>query len=176
MVEWLLLRADPTQSSGWGTLKPIKIDSFDIFLIIEDIAIHSNIFIGVTSVLSRHGSFTIFLLLTDSSHETHFSTRQNMETEDFFEKKIKFFSPRVLQIFDSKHGSPENYSDFFFKLKNFVFELNGFASVPLRFGSRKIFLLLNDSSHDHHFSACQNIETLDRTQKISNFFLHRFSR
>ena len=48
---------------------------------------HSNIFIGVPSVLSRLGSFTIFLLLTDSSHETHFSTLQNMEPEDFLEKK-----------------------------------------------------------------------------------------
>ena len=84
--------------------------------LIEDIAMHSNIFIGVTSVLSRLGSFTIFLLLTDSSHETHFSTRQNMEPEDILKKKIKFFSPRVLQIFDSKHGSPENYSDFYLLL------------------------------------------------------------
>ena len=31
-----------------------------------------------------------------------------------FRKKIKFFSPRVFQIFDFKHGSAENYSDFFF--------------------------------------------------------------
>ena len=66
--------------------------------------------------------------------------------------------------------------DILIKLKNYVFELYGFASVPLRFGSRKIFLLLHDSSHDPHFSACQNIETLDRIQKISNFSLHRFSR
>ena len=35
-------------------------------------------------------------------------------TWGFFRKKIKFFYPRVLEIFDSKHGSPENYSDFFF--------------------------------------------------------------
>ena len=46
--------------------------------------------IGVTSVLSRHGSFTIFLLLNDMSHEAHFSTRQNMEPEDFLEKKSNF--------------------------------------------------------------------------------------
>ena len=59
--------------------------------IIEDIAMHSNIFIGVTSVLSRLGSFTIFLLLTDSSHETHFATRQSMEPENFLEKKSNFF-------------------------------------------------------------------------------------
>ena len=94
---------------------------------------------------------------------------------------FKFFSPQVFQIFDFKHGSPENYSDFFlsskmYKLKNYVFELNGVTSVTARFGSRKIFLLLNDSSHDPHFSACQNIETLDGIQKISNFSLHRFSR
>ena len=62
------------------------------------------------------------------------------------------------------------------KLKNYVFELNGFTSVPHDFGSQKIFLLLNDSSHDPHFSACQNIETLDGIQKFSNFSLHRFSR
>ena len=31
-------------------------------------------------------------------------------------KNFKFFSPQVSQIFDSKHGSPENYSDFFFFL------------------------------------------------------------
>ena len=67
-------------------------------------------------MLSRLGSFTIFLLLTDSSYETHFSTRQNMDPEDFLEKKIKFFTSRVLKIFDFKHGSPENYSDFFFLL------------------------------------------------------------
>ena len=36
------------------------------------------------------------------------------ETLEFFRKKIKFFYPRVFEIFDSKHGSPENYSDFFF--------------------------------------------------------------
>ena len=33
-------------------------------------------------------------------------------------KNFKFFSPRVLQIFDSKHGSPENYSDFFFSFSS----------------------------------------------------------
>ena len=64
----------------------------------------------------------------------------------------------------------------FIKLNNYVVQLHDFTSVPVRRGSRKIFLLLNDSSHDHHFLACQNIETLDGTKKISNFFLHRFSR
>ena len=31
-----------------------------------------------------------------------------------YSKNFKFFSPQVFQIFDSKHGSPDNYSDFFF--------------------------------------------------------------
>ena len=62
------------------------------------------------------------------------------------------------------------------KLKNYVFELYGFASVPHDLGHERFFLLLNDASHDPHFSACQNIETLDRIQKISNFSLYRFSR
>ena len=35
------------------------------------------------------------------------------QTWRFKKKKIKLFSSRVFQIFDSKHGSPENYSDFF---------------------------------------------------------------
>ena len=91
-------------------------------------------------------------------------------------KNFKFFSPPVFQIIDSKHGSPEDYSDFFFKLNNYVVQLIGSSSVSHDFGSRKIFLLLNDSSHDSHFSACQNIETLDGIQKISNFSLHGFSR
>ena len=64
----------------------------------------------------------------------------------------------------------------FVKLNNYVVQLLTFTSVVARHGSRKIFLLLNDSSHDPHFSACQNIETLERNQKISNFSLYRFSR
>ena len=31
-----------------------------------------------------------FLLLNDLSHDSYFSTRQNMEPEDFFEKKSNF--------------------------------------------------------------------------------------
>ena len=61
-------------------------------------------------------------------------------------------------------------------LNNYVVQLLTFTSVLARHGSRKIFLLLNDSSHDPHFSAFQNIETLDGIQKISNFSLRRFSR
>ena len=64
-------------------------------------------------MLLRLGSFTIFLLLDDSSHDAHFSTRQNMKPGDFLEKKFTFFSSRVFQIFDSKHGSSGNYSDLF---------------------------------------------------------------
>ena len=67
-------------------------------------------------VVQLIGSFTIFLLLNNISHDAHFSTRQNMEPEESLEKKIKFFSSQVFQIFDSKHGSSENYSDFFFLL------------------------------------------------------------
>ena len=46
--------------------------------------------IGVASVLSRHGSFTIFLFLNDMSHDAHFSTRQNIELGDCSEKKSNF--------------------------------------------------------------------------------------
>ena len=46
--------------------------------------------IGVASVLLRHGSFTIFLLLNDMSHDAHFSTRQNMKPEESLEKKSNF--------------------------------------------------------------------------------------
>ena len=49
-----------------------------------------NIFLGSTSVLARHGSRKIFSLLNDSSHDRHFSTRQNMETEIFFFKSNFF--------------------------------------------------------------------------------------
>ena len=135
--------------------------------------------IGVASVLLRHGFFTIFLLLNDMSHDAHFSTRQNMEPEDFLEQKIKFFSPRVFQIFDFKHGSPENYSDFFFlffKLNNYVVQLIGSSSVQHDFGLLRFFLLLNDSSHDAHFSTRQNMEPEEFLEKKSNFSLHGFSR
>ena len=62
------------------------------------------------------------------------------------------------------------------KLKNYVFELNAFTSVPARFVSGKIFLLLNDSSHDSHFSTRQNMEPEEFLEKKSNFSLHGFSR
>ena len=61
-------------------------------------------------------------------------------------------------------------------LNNYVVQHIGSASMTARFGSFAIFLLLNDSRYDPHFSACQNIETLDGIQKISNFSLRRFSR
>ena len=47
---------------------------------------------------------------------------------------------------------------------------------PHDLGHERFFLFLNDSCHDPHFSACQNIETLNETQQISNFSLHGFSR
>ena len=134
--------------------------------------------IALASVLSRFGSFTIFLLLNDSSHDAHFSTRQNMKPEEFLEKKSNF----SLNGF-SRYSTPNMAlqkiiltSFFFFMLNNYVVQHIGSASVTARFGSFAIFLLLNDSSHDPHFSACQNIETLDGIQKISNFSFHGFSR
>ena len=101
-----------------------------------------------------------------------------MEPEDFLEKKSNFFSPRVFQIFDSKHGSPENYSDFFFvfKLNNYVVQLIGSSSVQHDLGLLRFFLLLNDSSHDAHFSTRQNMEPEKFLEKKSNFSLHGFSR
>ena len=86
--------------------------------LIEDYIIKLNNYvvqlIRSTSVPARFGFFAIFLLLNDLSHDTHFSTLQNMESEDFLEKKSNFSIHGFSQIFDSKHGSPENYSDFFF--------------------------------------------------------------
>ena len=70
--------------------------------------------IGSASVTARFGSFAIFLLLNDSSHDPHFSACQSIETLDGIQKNFEFFFSRVFQIFDSKHGSPEDYSDFFF--------------------------------------------------------------
>ena len=132
---------------------------------------------GFTSVLHDFGSRKIFLLLNDSSHDPHFSACQNIETLDGIQK-ISNFSLHRFSRYLTPNMALQNIilTSFFFKLKNYVFELYGFTSIPLRFGSRKIFSLLNDLSHDPHFLICQNIETLDRTQKISNFSLHRFSR
>ena len=63
-----------------------------------------------------------------------------------------------------------------FKLNNYVVQLHDFTSVPSKLGSRKIFLLLNDSSHDYHFSTCQNMKPGESKEKKSNFSLHGFSR
>ena len=62
------------------------------------------------------------------------------------------------------------------KIKNYVFDLIDFTSVAHDLGSQKIFLLLSDTSHNPHFLACQNMETQEQTQKISNFYLYRFFR
>ena len=74
-----------------------------------------------------------------------FSYMSKYGTSGIFRKKIKFFSLRVFQIFDSKHGSPENYSDFFFcflfflRSKTYVFDLNAFTSVPHDLGHEIFF-------------------------------------
>ena len=62
------------------------------------------------------------------------------------------------------------------KLNNYVVQLIGLASVLSRRGSFTIFLLLNDSSHDAHFSSRQNMEPGESLEKKSNFSLHGFSR
>ena len=96
-------------------------------------------------------------------------------------KKMNFLAVQVTEIFDlngiSKRAKFLLFSFLFvFMLNNYVVQHIGSASMTARFGSFAIFLLLNNLSHDPHFSACQNIETLDGIQKISNFSLRRFSR
>ena len=91
----------------------------------------------------------------------------------------RFFSPQVFLIFDSKHGSPENYSDFF-NLNYYTYVVRCWDSWT-RFGTRTIrvlndFVLLNDLSHDSHFSTRQNMETLDFLRKKYCFSLHGFFR
>ena len=44
------------------------------------------------------------------------------------------------------------------KLNNYVVQLITSTSDEARFGSQKIFLLLNDSSNDSHFSTRQNMK------------------
>ena len=123
---------------------------------------------GFASVPLRFGSRKIFLLLNDSSHDPHFSAFQNIETLDRIQKISNFSFHRFSRYLTPSmaHQKIILTSFFLFKLKNYVFEHNGFTPVPHDFGSQKIFLLLNDSSHDPHFSACQNIETLDGIQKF----------
>ena len=60
------------------------------------------------------GSGKIFLLLNYSSHDPQFFYTSRYRNFPVIRKKIKFLSSRVLQIFDTEHGSHENYSDFFF--------------------------------------------------------------
>ena len=90
-------------------------------------------------------------------------------------KKFKFFSQLVFLIFDSKHGFPENYSDFLKSQQLRCWDFLEVASELARFGSGTIFLLPNDLSHDSHFSTCQNMETFQWLHKNSNFSLYRFS-
>ena len=73
----------PTSSTKLLLCRIIKLNNYVVQLI------------GVASVLLRHGSFTIFLLLNNMSHDAHFSTRQNMEPEESLEKKSNFSLKRV---------------------------------------------------------------------------------
>ena len=100
--------------------------------------------IGSASMTARFGSFAIFLLLNDSGHDPHFSACQNIETLDGIQKISNFSLYRFSRYSTPNMALQKIILTSFVKLKNYVFELNGFASVPLRFGSRKIFLLLND--------------------------------
>ena len=67
--------------------------------------------------LSSKTTFLSFMVLLrypyDLGHERFFnmSKYKNSRPDS---KNFKFFSPPVFQIIDSKHGSPEDYSDFFF--------------------------------------------------------------
>ena len=119
------------------------------------------------------GHERFFLLLNDSSHDSHFSTRQNMEPEEFLEKKSNFSLRRFFRYLTPNMALQKIILTLFFKLKNYVFELNAFTSVPARFGSRKIFLLLNDSSHDSHFSTRQNIGREEFLERKIKFFSPR---
>ena len=87
-----------------------------------------------------------------------------------FRKKIKFFSLRVFQIFDPKYGSPENYSDFL-SWTTTLFSLLGLLRYSTIWVFYDFFLLLNDSSHDVHFSTCQNMEPEKFLEKKIKFFL-----
>ena len=74
------------------------------------------------------------------------------------------------------HQSVTVGQTFIIKLNNYVVQLIGLASVLSRRGSFTIFLLLNDSSHDAHFSTRQNMKPGESLEKKSNFSLHGFSR
>ena len=63
-----------------------------------------------------------------------------------------------------------------FKLNNYFVQLIGSSSVQHDLGLLRFFLLLNDSSHDAHFSTRQNMEPEEFLEKKSNFSLHGFSR
>ena len=101
------------------------------------------------------GHKRFFLLLNDSSHDSHFPTPQNMEPQVFFRKKIKFFSPRDFQIFASKHGSPDNYSDFFFFLFVFFSSSRSRAMRSSRYNSSKIL-----SNWNEIFQTCSRVNVV----------------
>ena len=71
---------------------------------------------GFTSVTARFGSLWRKIFFTPKRFEPRpsFFSMSKYRNSRRDSKNFKFFSPQVFQIFDSKHGSPENYSDFFF--------------------------------------------------------------
>ena len=81
-----------------------------------------------------------------------FSYTSKYGTSGIFRKKIKFFSPRVFQIFDSKHGSPDNYSDFFFVFFCFFSSSRSRAMRSSRHNSSKILSNWNEISQ-----ACSGV-------------------
>ena len=63
---------------------------------------------------ARFGSFAIFFTPKRFEPRPSFLCMSKYRNSRRDSKNSKFFSQQVFQIFDSKHGSPENYSDFFF--------------------------------------------------------------
>ena len=103
---------------------------------------------------ARFGSFAIFLLLNDSSHDPHFSACQNIETLDGIQKISNFSFHRFSRYLTPNMALQKIIlTSFFFMLNNYVVQHIGSASMTARFGSFAIFLLLNDSSHDPYFSS-----------------------
>ena len=137
-----------------------------------------------SSVLSRRGSFTICLLLNDSSHDAHFATRQNMQPVDFLEKTSNFSLHGFFRYTNPNMALQKiiltSFFVFcFFRIEDIAMHSNifiGVTSVLSRLGSFTIFLLLTDSSYETHFSTSQNMDPEDFLEKKSNFSLHGFSR
>ena len=132
--------------------------------------------IDFTSILHDFGSGKIFLLLYDSSHDPHFSACQNIETLDRIQKISNFSLQRFSRYLTPNMTLQKIILTSFFKLNNYVVQLIGSSSVQHDLGLLRFFLLLNDSSHDAHFSTRQNMKPEEFLEKKSNFFLNWFSR